>query len=254
MKNKLQAIYKGAERLGKQAYKRFRPGSVKSIVILSVIVLLLRDLPYISLLFQPFRTLDFLIHELGHALACLVSGGTVNWMKLGSGVTDCSCGNQLLVAQAGYLGQSLVGACLILLARYKKLANPILLSLGISIGLANLFFVRDRIGITWAFLLGASLCLCGLRISPRLAQLLVLFIAVQTALYVFGDVELVLEHSIGLVPGIAASDATHAYKLTGIPAYIWSLAWFLSALVLVSASLYISYRLDQKENKSVPGK
>lgn len=225
------------------------PGSVKSVVILAFFVLLLRDLPYICALFQPFRIFDSFIHELCHALACLATGGTVNWMKLGSGgVTDCSCGNQILVCQAGYVGQSIIGGALIFFSRYKHLAKPILLGMGIAIGLANLFFVRDRIGITWAFLLGSSLCFFGLRVPASIAQTLVLFIAVQTALYIFGDVELVLEHSLGLVPAIKGSDATHAYKLTGIPPFAWSLIWCANALVFVTLSLYMSHRLEKFEN------
>ncbi len=218
----------------------FHPITIKTIVLISIATLLLRDLPIINNLFQPFRTFDFFLHELSHAIACLATGGTVKWMKLtGGGITDVHGGNEFIVGQAGYIGQAFLGSCLIFFANQKKSSNYILILIGLSIGLVNLFFLKDRGSITWACLTGAALVYAGFKAKEQWAQFIVLILAIQTTLYVFADVELLIEHSLGFVPSIHQSDATHMEQITGVPAYVWSLLWCVIAIIFLSIAFIL---------------
>lgn len=228
-------------------------GTLRTVVVLAIVSVFLKELPWLSWLFRPFRTFDFFLHELGHALTCLATAGTVKWIKLGAGgITDCSGGNAIAIGQAGYLGQALLGSVLILVAGRKNASNFILLCIGVAIGLVNLFFLKDRMSITWAFFLGATLVFAGLRISRSWAHFIVLFLAVQTVLYVFGDVELVLEHSLGLLPQIPESDATHMARLTGTPPLLWSVVWCFASTLMLVLALYLSTRLSSRQTTELP--
>ncbi len=233
-----------------------RGGTLRTVITLAVLTLFLKELPWFGWLFKPFRTFDFFLHELGHALTCLATGGTVRWIKLGGGgITDCNGGDAVAIGQAGYLGQALLGSLLIIVSGRPKAANFILLFIGVAIGLVNLFFLKDKVSISWAFFLGAALVFAGLRVRQSWAHFIVLLLAVQTVLYVFADVELVLEHSLGFLPQIPESDATHMARLTGTPAFVWSIVWCVCSLGMLFLALYFSGRMSddvEESGKSEP--
>ena len=74
---------------------------------------------WLSPLLVPFRLFVTLIHEFGHALAAVLTGGHVLEIMVrldGSGLTLVEGGNLFITASAGYLGSSLFGAALLLAA------------------------------------------------------------------------------------------------------------------------------------------
>jgi hypothetical protein len=99
-------------------------------------------LPLISLFHYPFRLLLPIVHELGHGLAAILTGGEFLRFVVfadGSGLAYTQGGWRFVVIPAGYLGVALFGAGLILLGRSHRWSR---VALGVIGGAMVLFSVR----------------------------------------------------------------------------------------------------------------
>ncbi|MFZ6656958.1 M50 family metallopeptidase [Undibacterium sp. TJN19] len=95
-----------------------------------ILHLLFPNLAYpIYWLTAPLRYLGVFVHEMGHGLAALISGGSFYWfqMNMDGGVAVTGGGVQGLVLLGGLLGPALMG-CILLIAstRAEKLLIPYL--------------------------------------------------------------------------------------------------------------------------------
>src|SRR4051812_8160354 len=84
-------------------------------------------------LMYPFRLLVTFVHETGHGLTALLTGGSFNHfvvMDNGAGVASTSGGSHILVLQMGYLGAALFGSVLLYLA--NRIENVKLLAVGVG--------------------------------------------------------------------------------------------------------------------------
>jgi len=78
--------------------------------------------PYYDVILWPIRLFVTIIHESGHAICTVISGGTVKYLQIhpnGEGVTWGASPEwaQWLVISGGYLGTTLFGALLLQVAR-----------------------------------------------------------------------------------------------------------------------------------------
>src|SRR5882757_707652 len=109
------------------------------IVTISIALFLLRDQPSVQLIMAPLDLFTTFLHEMGHVIACLCTGGTVQSMtilpgKELAGWTNCTGGDPFIIGQAGYLGATFFSCVLILVSRFWKMSNVILLLVGFFIG------------------------------------------------------------------------------------------------------------------------
>lgn len=112
-------------------------------------------LPFGHFLLYPFALFETFVHETCHALAAMLTGGSVLGMNVNwdtSGLTRTMGGSRFLTSSAGYLGTTIVGAALLLLARRTKRAPATLLVLGGLTLVATLLFAGY--GAKWASVLG----------------------------------------------------------------------------------------------------
>ena len=115
-------------------------------ILISAIILtfLLGMVPFIGwLLLYPFELFGTFIHESWHAIAAVLTGGQskgmhINWDT--SGLAYSSGGIRPIVASAGYLGSTLTGGILLLVARHERLAQPALVIAGALTLLSTIFF------------------------------------------------------------------------------------------------------------------
>jgi hypothetical protein len=213
------------------------------VVVLAVISLALMRVPIVGWLFYPFQLFVTYVHELCHGLAALLTGGRFVQFSVapnGSGLALTAGGWRWAISSAGYLGSALIGALLLLIAAQRGSAQGVLLGMGLVLGLACLIWARNLFGFTVGLLLAGSLVLAGLRLNANLAELLLLFLAVQAILgaldSLFGLLQLSTFHR-GVV-----TDAQLMAQSTGIPAVVWSLVWSGLALVILWQALRLAYR------------
>jgi len=243
--------------------KPVKRNSLVLLVVLTILSLYFWDDPTFSWLMAPVKILVTTLHELGHALICLITGGSVSGLTIVNdnsghgGLTMCRGGNPFLYTQSGYLGTAVFGCLFIFLGRDQRLSKGVLLFLGGLIAIADILFMTGAIfhegriiegvlSISWGLALAGLLVWAGLKLPPTWANLLLLFLAVQTALNALTDVAYLFKTSVVVLPGAAFSDATTMEQMTHLPAWLWSGLWGISSVVMLAATLWVCYGVKRK--------
>jgi hypothetical protein len=122
------------------------------------LTLILGVVPFAEVLTYPIRLFVTFIHEGGHALAAVLTGGSVSSMTVaadGSGLTYSRGGFSLLISSAGYLGTTIFGAVLLFLAQKESRAKMLLSACGVFVLLLTAGFVNG--GASWLMMLPLAL-------------------------------------------------------------------------------------------------
>jgi hypothetical protein len=210
----------------------------------SLLSVLLWRVPLLGLLFYPFRLLNTFIHELGHGLAAVLTGGRFERFVVYpnfEGLALIRGGNRLLVVSAGYLGSALFGGALILLSATTLAERTLLLGLGAFLGLLCLSFVRNGFGFLSGLLLAAGLGAAGWYLDDSPATLLFALLALQMPLAATLSIVDLLRLSVRAPRAGRLSDAEVLAQQTRIPALFWALLWFLCAVAIVLLTVTAAY-------------
>lgn len=226
---------------------------VRTLLFATLITLALWFIPYAEILTYPFVIFVTFIHEGGHALAALLTGGSVMSLSVHtdtSGLTQTTSGG-LIVSSAGYVGAMIYGVLLLFLIRKAVAARIVLLGSAAFIFLLTFIFglwkpmanalepsvQLSGIPFTVAAGLVLSIGLVALAryASPRVATFFVSFLAVQCVLNALLDLKtLLFVSSFG--PEVH-SDAQNMANATGIPSLFWAILWIGVSLALLSMAM-----------------
>lgn len=90
--------------------------------------------------------------------------------------------------------------------------------------------------------MAAGLIYAGIKWRPATANLLLLFLAIQTALNSVVCIMYLVQIYFGFATTSAAfSDATNMQDMTHIPAFLWATFWFLSSIAMLAFTLWHTY-------------
>ena len=194
---------------------------------------LLWDTPLV----YPIKIFVVMLHELGHALAALLTGGQVVGIQIypeEGGVTFTRGGWPFVILSAGYLGSLLAGSVLFYLSSRRRGGRGLMIALAVLIAASTLVFVRNFFGVIYGLLATAALWFSAYRLLTRVNLYIVRFIAVACCLYALLDIRSDL-FTLAPVSETVVNDTVALSRLTGIPALIWSIVWLIVSLwVLVS--------------------
>lgn len=212
------------------------------ILLSGALVVLSWVVPILSLVTLPLQYVYTHLHEAGHALAFMASGGTGITIRVfgdGSGVTTGFGGNPLLVSPAGYVGATAFGALVIALAHTDRGARAALLTMAWVLGAAMLLWVRgDLVGLISGAVGVLALVVAATKLNgdARLfaAQFFGLFMGLASLQAVFATLR------IGQVAP-EMNDAEILHELTGIPAILSAVVWSAISLSLVIWALRRSW-------------
>lgn len=211
--------------------------------------LLMTLVPYVDMLNYPFRLLLTIVHELGHGVAAILTGGQFLSFEIysnGAGLAYTAGGWRFIVIPAGYLGTALFGAVLILLGR-----NPAWSRVGLGGIGAAMFLLSLRYGIPTIFstqffsgllttlsgvVFGIIFLFVAAKANPRAVIFFIHFVAIQAGLTAFADIMAL----IGLSSS-QTSDAQSMANLTYIPAIVWAVIWAGVAVVLLSGAIAVTW-------------
>jgi hypothetical protein len=184
----------------------------------------------------PLRLFVTFIHEGGHALAALLTMGTVDRLVIyanASGETYTRGGLSPLIASAGYLASTAYGAGLLMLLHDGARAKAVLtLTAAVVLALTG-FFSTDSFSLFIGIALTGMLIWVAIAWSPRWAHFFLSFLAVQCCLNALYDLK-----TLFLISATTHmhSDAVNMQEVTTIPALFWALFWIaLSILALATA-------------------
>ncbi|MCB0211488.1 MAG: M50 family metallopeptidase [Anaerolineae bacterium] len=215
--------------------------------------IVLAVIPWLEPLNYSFRLLITLVHELGHGLAALLTGGTfIRFVVFsdGSGLAYTAGGWRFLVIPAGYLGVALFGAILIMLGRNHRWSRIAMVVIGLVMVLFSLRYGTPSIftdqllsgvltTVSGVFF-GGLFLLVAFKASDRWIVFLLHFIAIQAGLTAFSDIVTVIGLSVpSLTP--ARSDAQSMADLTYIPAIVWAVLWAIIATVFIVSAVWFTW-------------
>lgn len=218
------------------------------------IVYLLWNVSVLAPLAYPFRLFVTYVHEAGHSLAALLTGGRVIGFSVsadGSGLAATAGGTRALILPAGYIGAAVFGALLFYLINTFHRTRLIAMALGAGLIIFTLLYARpDASGLPLALLVGlatgAVLMVLGWKASRYLNLLVLNVLAMMTALNAVLDVVLLTRYSNvqietaggGIIRNDAAAFSAEIAPL--IPAAVWAFLWAAIALALLGVSVYFS--------------
>ncbi len=224
----------------------FRQRSLIIALIAFVIVFVLWNVPPLGFILYPIRLFVTFVHESGHGLAAIISGGRFANLTVfsdGSGVALTAGGSPLLILPAGYLGAALFGAVLFYLVNTVPFPRTISLVLAILVAIITLGFT-SFLSTAWLVGLGMALLLVLLwYIGDRSVNLLVLdVLAILTGLNAVLDLLTVITHpdiSLGTTRNDAAAFSAAVAPI--IPGVVWAILWALIAVIMLGAAVYFSH-------------
>ncbi len=202
-----------------------------------------------ELLLYPLRLFVTFVHEAGHALAALISGGQVQGFTVaanGSGYAVTAGGNLALILPAGYLGAALFGSLLFLLSnRAPRYVSGIAMALGaFLIGITVLYGRPDESGLPIALAIGVGfgtvILLIGAK-APRIVnQLMLSILAVVTALEAVYDLKFILDGSLNGTINPQNDAVRFAQEITPLlPTAVIALLWAGIAAVMLGTAIYV---------------
>ena len=167
----------------------------------------------------PVTLLVTFLHEFGHALGALLTGGSVDGMQInadGSGYTITRGGYRAIVLMGGYLGSAVLGNVLFHIgARRRHLTHHTLLLLGGLMLLAGLMWFQSfsSTAILWGF--GALLAFIALKTDWD--QDVLMFLGLASVLYIIQDFDV----------GPKSDLAMYEQVVGFFPSQIWMYLWLL---------------------------
>lgn len=197
----------------------------------------------------PFKLLAVLVHEVSHAAACWLTGGTVDAIEVranGGGVTKYRGGWRRVVAPAGYLGGAAWGAagtagCASAAGRHAVVAVlglALVASLSLSVCSASAGN-RATTAATCGAGLGALGLACWADGAAAPGVLLYALLFLTTFVSAFSAYDIWDDCVRRYVAGDETSDAVVCARLCPVlPARGWGAAWLVAALALWAAGVF----------------
>jgi len=212
-----------------------------------VIVLVVWNIPGLDRVLYPFRLFVTFIHEAGHGLAAILTGGEFLYFDVlpdGAGLATTRGGSRAAILPAGYLSAAFFGAALFYVTNRFPYPRLIALAVGAGVGTLSLLYGQtSQIAYTVGGAFALALVLVGLLASRYQVVLLLNLLAIMTALNAVLDL-LFLTRNItaraadGRILNDAAAFALEIMPETS-PA-LWAWLWAGASVLLLGIAVYRS--------------
>lgn len=202
-------------------------------------------IPFINIIDFPFRLLLTMVHELGHGLTAILTGGDFRNFIItpnGSGLAYTAGGIRFMVIAAGYLSVAVFAAALIWLGRDYRWSRLALGIIGVVMMVTSFWFglpgelsteaiLYSSLTMMAGVIFGALFLRVALKSTPAMIVFFTHLVAIKAGFTAFSD----LFGLVGLSTMIAAprTDAHAMAELTFIPAVVWAIIWIVVAFALI---------------------
>ncbi|MBI4675999.1 MAG: M50 family metallopeptidase [Elusimicrobia bacterium] len=193
-----------------------------------------------SAVFHPLRILVTLFHELGHGLAGVLTGGSIEVItvdRMGGGLCYVSGGWRWVVLPAGYIGSMVTGCAILLLACRTRWDRWVAMALGALLVAACLAYVRSWPGFLYGTGAGLALFASGRRLSEDFNDLLLCFIGSTNCLYAVLDVRNLMRLGRGYNDA-----AMFSREILPLPPIVWAFLWGVLSVMALLATLVVALR------------
>lgn len=228
----------------KTAGRAFAPRQALGLALMFVFALVFWD----WLFMYPLKVFVVLLHELGHATAAVLTGGSVDRIELSprlGGLCWSRGGIRWLVLPAGYLGSMLFGGLILWIAARSRRDRFWAMGLGVFVLLVTLLLVRSLFGFVFGLLFALALIAMGKFLPDAVNDLVLRFLGLTSAMYAVIDIK---EDLISrTVPG---SDAYAMSQELFLPPVFWGLLWMGLALAFGAFLIWAVARSDGKKSEN----
>lgn len=197
------------------------------VLSISIFSLLLWDSPII----YPIKFFTVLLHEISHAIAAIVTGGSVERITFNlnlAGNTITKGGNQILIAFSGYLGSLIFGLLIFISASNKKLSKWTTTILAIIFFLVAVNLVQGGLNILLSIVIALLFYFLPRLANEKILKIFLMFIGLTSCFYIISDIKQDL-----LTTTLRETDTQIIEYLTGIPALAIGFFLFLLSILLV---------------------
>ncbi len=226
-------------------WQLFRRRALLMAMIAMVLVFIVWNIPQFNFVLYPFRLFVTFIHEAGHGLAAVFTGGTFIEFEVaanGSGLARTRGGSRAVILPAGYVGSAMFGTLLFYLI--NRVPYPRLIALALGGGLVALSVVYGQtsdVALTVGVAFGAALGLMGLFATRYLTVFVLNLLAIMTALNAVLDLLVLTRNSNattanGRVINDAAAFATEV--MPGTSPLVWAWAWAGFSVMVLGVAIY----------------
>ena len=179
----------------------------------------------------PVKIFVVFIHEFSHAFAAIITGGqfvefSYDFYEAGSSVT--TGGNRFLVLNAGYLGSSLFGGLVLLIACRTTWDRVLTFLIGIGIGLATYYFAARETNLIFPYIVSLFSIISSIVLPNLICEAILIFVGLASCLYALNDIVF----DIFMQSTSIMSDAGMLSEYTGLPTIFWGSIWLLAAFVI----------------------
>jgi len=197
------------------------------------------NLPYVGI---HLKTINTFFHELGHALASLLSAGEIHHIKLnlnnsGEALTaNKEWFSKFFVSISGYLFPLVLAIFLALFIHYHKTIIAVYSLVSISVA-ATIMWIRNTYGYVWC-LLFIVLQSAIIYFDNLVFQKYFLIVVMQALLAENVNATITLLKLAYRNPK-QAGDASSLKQLTLVPAILWSLLFIMASVITILLGLVI---------------
>lgn len=182
-----------------------------------------------QLILYPVTLLVTFLHEFGHALGAILTGGDVVGLQVnpdGSGYTSTRGGSPGFILMGGYVGSAVLGNLLFRIGvKYKRFTQSTLLLLAGIMALVGVVWFESLISTAILFVFAFLLYTIVRRTTWE--QDVLMFLGLAAVLYILQDFR------VG--PG---SDLAHYEQVVGIfPSQVWMYVWLVLVLLITLGNL-----------------
>lgn len=197
---------------------------------------------YGRLILYPITLLVTFLHEFGHALGALITGGEVLSVQInpdGSGVTTTRGGSRAIILMGGYIGSAILGNLLFYFGTRKgRIAQ---------IGLNVLSIIMVIVGFVWfdglyttGFLMAFALALLFIANKTSLDKEVLMFLGLACLFHIVQDFRV----------GPSSDLEKYAELFVVIPKVVWMYIWLAVVVILCffNVRLILKSALNERTN------
>ncbi len=186
-------------------------------------------------LMLPLKILVVFMHELSHAIAAWITGGTVESISVSprqGGLTVTRGGNGFLLTSAGYIGSLLIGVLLFTAALRSRADRRMMAALGVVMLVVTGLYMRELFAMAFGVAAGVAMLASARFLSSRVNDLTLRVIGLTSMVYVPFDI-----FDDTIARSGAGSDAYAMSQTYGGPVMFWGGLWLLLSLLVIWNSL-----------------
>ena len=184
----------------------------------------------------PITLLVTFLHEFGHALGAVLTGGSVDAVQIssdGSGYTVTRGGFRSVVLMGGYLGSAILGNLLFYLgAKKERFSSISLYVLGFLMLFTGLFWFNSF--FTTGVLIAFALFMFFVARRTNISREVLMFIGLAAIIYIIQDFNI----------GPRSDLEKYADIFIIIPTVVWMYIWLGIVLILSFFNLRMIFRME----------